>query len=206
MNIHQKITAIVLAAGLSRRMGEQNKLLMPFENEPLLRRIVGMLCNCNLLEVIVVLGYEHEKVETVLSDLNVRCVYNHEYQKGQATSVLCGLSAVISECEGVLIAPADQPFLKESDIGYLIEAYKQRAGKEVVIPVYSGQRGNPIIISKDVRIDVLSDVTKAGCRRYIDSHPEMVKWLNVEQSAFVTDVDTLSDYRTCFANNISKSN
>ena len=192
---HSKVTAVVLAAGLSQRMGDKNKLLLLINNEPMLLRTVSMLCKCNLKEVIVVTGHEHKKVKAVLEGLDVRCVFNADYEQGQATSVQCGLEAVVSPTEGVLICLADQPAVGESEIARLIDAFNQRDDKEIVIPRYQGQRGNPIIISTAIRLRVLNNDEGFGCRHYIDTHPKSVKWIDVDNPAFVTDVDTQTEYR-----------
>lgn len=192
---HSQITAVVLAAGLSRRMGDKNKLLMLIDNEPMLERMVSMLCNCGLQEVIVVTGHDHKKVEVLLEGLAVRCVFNPNYEQGQATSVQCGLEAVANTGGGVMICLADQPSMGESEITSLIDGFNQRADKEIVIPRYLGERGNPIIISSATRLLVLSNREKIGCRRYIDTHPESVKWMEVDNPAFVTDLDTQDEYR-----------
>ncbi len=193
---HNRITAVVLAAGLSKRMGDQNKLLILIDNEPMIRRTVGMLCQCGLQEVVVVLGYEHEKVRQVLEGLNVRYVFNADYEQGQVTSVQCGLDAVTESSEGAMICLADQPALGEPDIANLIEGFYQLTDKDIVIPLYQSQRGNPIIISTAARQRVLNNGENMGCRCYIDSHPESVQWMEVDSPAFITDLDTQIEYRS----------
>lgn len=105
--------------------------------------------------------------EVVLEGLDVRFVFNPNYEQGQATSVQCGLETVTSSCGGVMICLGDQPSIGESETISLIDAFNQRADKEIVIPRYQGQRGNPIIISSATCLHVLNNSENMGCRRYI---------------------------------------
>ncbi len=169
-----KISAIVLAAGESRRMGEINKLQLPIDGVPLLRRSVETLLAAELGEVVVVLGHESANTKALLEGLAVRTVYNDDYESGQMTSVHCGLESLKQACEGVMVALGDQPALTVSDINHLIDAFFSRDGGEVVIPEYQGKRGNPIIISKRSQQEIISGKYNLGCRRFIENNPELV--------------------------------
>ena len=112
----ESISAIVLAAGESRRMGEVNKLQLPIDGIPLLKRSVETLLAAGLGEVVVVLGHERAQTQSILEDLPVRTVFNADYESGQMTSVHCGLGKLNRPCEGVMVALGDQPALSVSDI------------------------------------------------------------------------------------------
>ena len=190
-----KISAIVLAAGESRRMGEINKLQLPIDGVPLLRRSVETLLAAELGEVVVVLGHESANTKALLEGLAVRTVYNDDYESGQMTSVHCGLESLNQACEGVMVALGDQPALTVSDINYLVDAFFSRDGGEVVIPEYQGKRGNPIIISKRSQQEIISGKYNLGCRRFIENNPELVRTVEMPQSSVVIDLDTPMDYR-----------
>jgi len=191
----KKISAIVLAAGESRRMGEINKLQLPVEGMPLLRRSVQTLLAAELGELVVVLGHESANTKALLEGLPVGTVYNSDYQSGQMTSVHCGLGALSQTCEGVMVALGDQPALTVSDINYLVDAFFTRDGGEVVIPEYQGKRGNPIIISSRCQQEIVSGKYNLGCRRFIENNPELVRTVAMSESSVVIDLDTPMDYR-----------
>ena len=190
-----KISVIVLAAGESRRMGEINKLHMPIDGVPLLRRSVETLLAAELGELVVVLGHESAGTQALLEGLPVRTVYNNDYESGQMTSVHCGLGSLGQAFEGVIVALGDQPALTVSDIDHLIDAFFTRDGGDVVIPEYEGNRGNPIIISNRCQQEIVSGKYNFGCRRFIENNPELVRTVKMPGPAVVIDLDTPVDYR-----------
>ena len=185
-----KISVIVLAAGESRRMGEINKLHMPIDGVPLLKRSIGTLLDAELGEIVVVLGYEIADTRALLECLPVDTVYNEDYATGQMTSVHCGLGSLSQPCEGVMVALGDQPALTVSDINLLVDAFFTRDGGEVVIPEYEGKRGNPIIFSDRCRQEIITGKYNLGCRRFIDNNPELVRSVEMLGPSVVIDLDT----------------
>ncbi|MFN3621599.1 MAG: NTP transferase domain-containing protein, partial [Nitrososphaerales archaeon] len=96
------ISVVVLAAGLSTRFGE-NKMLYPIEGEPMVRRVVKTILSSSIDEAVVVVGFEAEKVEAVLKDLNCKLVRNAEYETGgQSSSVRCGVKAIKQDADAVM--------------------------------------------------------------------------------------------------------
>jgi molybdenum cofactor cytidylyltransferase len=192
---NNQVSAIVLAAGESRRMGEINKLQLPIAGMPLLRRSVETLLAAELGELVVVLGHESAEIQTLLEGLPVRTVYNSDYESGQMTSVHCGLGSLSQTCEGVMVALGDQPALAVSDINHLVGAFFKRDGGEVVIPEYQGKRGNPIIISSRCQQEIINGKYNLGCRRFIENNPELVRIVEMPEPSVLIDLDTPMDYR-----------
>ncbi len=190
-----KISAIVLAAGESRRMGDINKLHMPIDGLPLLRRSVETLLAAELGEIVVVLGHDRANTQALLEGLPVSTVFNNDYESGQMTSVHCGLGSLGQTFEGVIVALGDQPALTVSDIDHLIDAFFTRNGGEVVIPMYENKRGNPIIISNRCQQDIVTGKYNFGCRRFIEDNPELVRTVEMPGPSVVIDLDTPMDYR-----------
>ena len=200
------IAAIVLAAGSSQRMGEHNKLHLPIDGVALLRRSLQTLLAANVDEVVVVLGHEQESTRALIDDLPVQIVYNEAHSAGQMTSVHCGLAALENNHDGVIIALGDQPALTVADINFLIDAYRQRSGGEVVVPTFDGQRGNPIIISESCRTDILAGTRNLGCRKFIEKNPELVCKVEMPGPGVLIDLDTPQEYENyCKSQSQSKS-
>ena len=191
---NSNISAIVLAAGESRRMGNINKMALPIDGVPLLRRSVGTLLAANFGELVVVLGHERTDTLALLDGLPVRTVFNEDYQSGQMTSVHCGLGSLIRPSEGVMIALGDQPSLSINDIDHLVEAFFKRDGGEVVIPEFEGKRGNPIVISSRCQQQILTGEYNLGCRRFIEKNPELVRSVDMPGPSVIIDLDTPTDY------------
>lgn len=190
-----KIAAIALAAGESQRMGADNKLHLPIEGEPLLRRSLKTLLASNIDEAVVVLGHDQETTRALVDDLPLRFVYNNAYESGQMTSVHCGLASLKRTYDGVMVALGDQPALAVADINYLINAYLNRSHGEVVVPTFDGERGNPIILSERCRADILAGTRNLGCRKFIEKNPELVCKVEMPGPGVVIDLDTPQEYR-----------
>lgn len=188
------VSAVLLAAGLSQRMGERNKLALDIAGEPLLRRTARTLLGSSLDEVVVVLGHEAGSARSLLTGLPVRVVENPHYREGQMTSVHCGLQALHKDCRGVMICLSDQPLLQSSDIDRLVDAFLNECSKSVLVPTHQGQRGNPIVLDFSHRDAILSGDRNLGCKRLIAKNPELVWPLPMDNNHCVFDLDTPEDY------------
>lgn len=176
-------------------MGKINKLQMPIRGVPLLRRSLETLLASKLGEIVVVLGHDRSHTQALFEDLPVRTAYNDDYQTGQMTSVHCGLASLTQASEGVMVALGDQPALTVRDIDFLIDAFLNRKGGEVMIPVFEGARGNPIIISRQSQQEIISGKYNLGCRRFIENNPALVRTVEMPVGSILIDLDTPIDYR-----------
>ncbi len=183
------ITAILLAAGLSKRFGPANKLLVDIEGEPMVRRIARTLCASQANRVVVVLGYQAEQIAHALSGLELETITNPNYRDGQVSSVRAGVGAVEDDANGFMMCLADQPLLVSADYDDLIEAFQAQPGR-VLVPFAGRKRGNPVILPIALRDDILAGGDNVGCRSFIDSHPELVRRLDVSSPGFRNDFDT----------------
>ena len=191
------ISAIILAAGESRRMGVKNKLLLPISGEVLISNFVKSVCASNVDEVVVVVGHEAEKIEDVLQGQPVRFVENLRYMEGMTSSIQTGIQAASAESEGLLICLADQPFIETSDFNRLIHEFTDLFDSEsslIIVPVFKGQRGNPVLFSRQFR-DIILQHKDEGCRDIVLKHPEYVREVEMGNDNVLQDVDTPEDYK-----------
>lgn len=191
-----RVSAVVLAAGLSRRMGAQNKLLLPVEGKAMIARVLESVLGAGFGEVVVVLGHDAEAVRRALAPLGVRCVYNERFESGQVSSVRAGLAALEQSADAVMICLGDQPLLTTADLRELQDAYARRPSGSILIPTRAGQRGNPVIIDWQSVRDTLERGLNFGCRHFIDENPERVYRWPAPSDHFVRDVDEPADYQT----------
>lgn len=187
------VSAILLAAGESRRMGVVNKLLLPVGGIPLVRHMTQILIASKLEELVVVLGHEAHQIEDSLYGLPVKQVRNERYKEGQMTSVYAGLEALTRKCGGVMVCLSDQPLLTVEDINALIQAFSERSRGEVVIPTYRGKRGNPIVLANNNRRAILSGERNLGCKHLIKNNLEIVTTVEWDSNHVVVDIDTQAD-------------
>ena len=192
------ISAVILAAGESRRMGKQNKLLLPLGGEALLVKLVKSVCASHVGQVLVVVGHEAGKIRRELNNFPLSFVYNPNFSEGMTTSIKFGVKEVSPDSDGFLICLADMPFINTSEINKLINAYVQNRIKEkglIVVPVFRGQRGNPVLFSSEFRNDILEYKKESGCRGVIMNNSESVKEIKMDNDNMLLDVDTLKDYQ-----------
>lgn len=183
-------SAIILAAGLSQRMGDINKLLIPIDGKPMVCRTVEQYINAGIDQIIVVVGHQQERIRTVLKGLKIHIVFNDEFANGQITSIRCGLKALSSEAKTVLIGLSDQPLLTTHDIKHVVDAFLEQSDKSMLVPHYQNVRGNPIVLSAKQALTVDRDGVRLGCRKLIDKHPEKVLCLDVPNNHYSCDLDT----------------
>ena len=190
------ISAIILAAGESRRMGVQNKLLLQIDSEVLIRKFVKSVSNSLVDAVLVVVGFEAEKIKAVLHDQAVKFVENPSYEEGMTTSIQSGVKASSNESTGLMICLADMPFAETSDLNLLIQAYNDYRSTEsslIIVPVFQGKRGNPVLFSEVFREKILTHKGE-GCREIVRQFPHYVKEVSMENDNLLRDIDTPEDY------------
>jgi molybdenum cofactor cytidylyltransferase len=191
------ISAVILAAGESRRMGSQNKLLLQIGSEVLIRKFVKSVCESAADAVLVVLGHEAEKIKAVLQDQALRFVKNTCYEKGMTTSIQSGVNAASLESVGLMICLADLPFAETSDFNRLIQAFtdfRRTESSLIIVPVFQGQRGNPVLFSAEFRDKLLAHNGK-GCKGIVSKYPQSVREVSMENDNLLRDIDTPEDYK-----------
>jgi len=190
------VSAILLAAGESRRMGMTNKLEIPVAGTPLLRRSAKTLLASRLREIVVVLGHAAGVARRLLQDLPLTLVENPHYREGQMSSVYRGLDTLAAAADGVMVCLADQPLLTPMDIDLLIDAFDRQRDSAILVPTWQGQRGNPVILAWNQRATILQGQRNLGCKRLIERNPELVTTFAMPNDHIVSDLDTPGDYAT----------
>ncbi|KPK43171.1 MAG: hypothetical protein AMJ65_06585 [Phycisphaerae bacterium SG8_4] len=187
------ICAVVLAAGLSRRMGTQ-KLLLPFAGKTVVAHIVDQIIASTVDDVHVVVGHEGGQVSRELSDRPVSVVTNPDYKSGMLSSVRCGLTALGQQCRAVLVVLGDQPSITSKLIDQMLESFTTTE-KQILVPFYNGRRGHPVLFSAGYRDEILTHYDDVGLRGLLHAHPDEVFELRVPSSAVLLDMDCPEDYR-----------
>lgn len=185
------IAAIVLAAGLSSRMG-QPKLLLDLGGQPLVRRTVERVLKGGVQDLVVVLGREADQIREALAGLPVRFCVNADPGAGQAGSIKAGVGALQRGTTGALIALGDQPTLPIQVIPRLIEIF-QKTGILIVAPVYRGTQGNPVLFGSAIFPGLLRLEGDQGAKPLIDREAAQVIQVPFDLP-MPPDVDTDADY------------
>ena len=194
------ITALVLAAGMSTRLGH-NKLLLFFKGKPLIGHAVDTLLASSIDEIIVILGHEADLVRAAIGEKRVSFLENRDYQEGLGSSIRTGFAAIPLATGGIMIYLADQPLLEPEEVNLLIHAFGEAAktNKSIVVPLFRGLRGNPVIVNSFYRASILAIAGETGCRRVIKENPDQVLTIEMETDHVVRDIDTMEQYERLVA-------
>lgn len=187
------ISAILLAAGQSKRMGEL-KQLMPFGQSTIVEQAVDNLLGSAVNEVIVVVGYKAEDVIKAIAAKPIKLAINPDYEQGMSTSIIAGLNLVHGRVQGVMLVLGDQPLVNSQTINSLIEEFYNH-DKGIAVPTYQGKRGHPIIFAIKYKEQLLKLKGDMGGRQIIKDHPDDILEVAVNSESIVADFDTTDDYQ-----------
>ena len=192
------VAAIVLAAGESKRMGTENKLLLPYKSRPVLVHVVEALVHSQAASVYVVVGHEQDRIREVVSEFPVEIIENLYYEEGMGTSIRVGVQEAIEDVEGYMICLSDLPLITPDEYSHLAQmflSYYAHNQNAILVPRYQGQRGNPVVLSVNYRAAMLAQQGVMGCRGIVKQHPEHVMSVEMDTDHIVYDIDTPEAYQ-----------
>lgn len=184
------VAAIVLAAGQSRRMGPQNKLLAEIDGLPMVRRTLEAVSAADVSSVTVVLGHEADEVRLALKGLDLEFIENHEYAGGLSTSLKRGLSVVPPNIDAALICLGDMPRISPEQIDKLISAFAPSEDHFICVPTFGGKRGNPVLLGRRFFAEIQDISGDVGARYLIGAYPDLVHEVEMSDDAVLVDIDT----------------
>ena len=187
------IGAVVLAAGLSQRMGRP-KMILPWGDTTVITRVVSVLLTAKVDDVVVVTGGARDEVEVALQGLPVQTLFNPDYANGEMVfSLKVGLASIPDDIEATLIALGDQPQIEESVVQQVIAGYKQTKSS-VVVPSYQMRRGHPWLVDKSHWDEIRSMHSPQSLRDFLNRHANEIHYVNVDNDSILQDLDTPEDY------------
>ncbi len=187
------ISAILLAAGESRRMLEFKQLLS-FEGKTFVQCCADNLLASGIGELIVVTGHRQEDVRLSLKDRQVRFAHNPDYLTGMSSSIKRGIQSISKDAEAVLIALSDQPQIGSEIILHLLDAFR-RQRPLIIVPTYNGRNGHPVILDIRLKEEVLSIDPDQGLRQVVHAHANEVVKIEAAGEEVIFDFDLPEDYR-----------
>lgn len=193
--VQRTVGAIVLAAGMARRMG-QSKVLLPWtENRTILEHIIHQLMLARVEPITIVAGNQAAEVRAAAERAGVTTIFNEAYESGEMlSSVKAGLRAMPEHVAAALIVLGDQPRIQPRIVEQVLMAYAEGRG-EIVAPSYQMRRGHPILIDRRYWAEILALPDGGAPRDVINRYPERVAYVTVDSDSVLRDVDTPEDYR-----------
>ena len=200
-----KLGAIILAAGLSKRMGKP-KLFLPYLNKPLIRYPVLLAVDQKFAPIIVVGGKFMPQLQFELKEYveQISIISNPAYEMGMSSSLKTGIRALNEEVDAVFIFLGDQPFVSAEIIERLTKVYKENLanGVKIVRPRYAKQPGHPILFDKSLFSQFEALTGDEGGKRIIKSNENHLIYVDIENSKLNLDIDTPQEYEALINQNI----
>ena len=214
MAITTPITAIVLAAGLSRRMGNENKLLLPFGQSTMLTTTLANILSAKIGETLVVVGHEAQNVQAILvaelpkhplsifviqeeTASKMTILTNNYYEKGMTTTIQTGVETAAADSVGYMICLSDMPFITPEEYAFLANQFlkiHEMDKQAIVQPIFKGKRGNPTVFSSFYRKHILELTYTEGCKPIVQAHTTHVYLVEMPTDAVLRDIDFKEDY------------
>ena len=186
-------SAVLLAAGESKRMGEFKQLL-PFNGKTFVACCVDNLLASRASEVVVVTGHREREVRDAVSARPVRFAHNDDYRSGMSSSIKRGVEALSPDARVLIVALVDQPQIGPGIINQVIEAY-EKTRPLIVLPTYDGRNGHPIAIDLSLKEQILAMNSDLGLRQVVHANAAAVARIKVASEAVLIDCDLPEDYR-----------
>lgn len=189
----ENFCAVILAAGMSRRMG-QPKLILPWGQGTVITQIVSVLVAAGVTKIIVVTGAYKDLLEKVLQGYPVELVWNARYAEDQMLlSLQTGLSRAPSEAQAAFVVIGDQPQIQKEVFLKLMSAYSQnRPG--LVVPSYQMRRGHPWLVDRSLWPDLLNQTAETRLRDWLNQNSARIRYIEVDSESILRDLDTPEDY------------
>ena len=184
---------IMLAAGLSRRMGGPNKLLQLYSGVPLLAHALRVGEEIEFADRVAVTGRDCAETEALAVSFGFRCVFNPRFAEGLGTSIAAGSRAMLPEAEGAFIALGDMPNIGPDVYRALAGTFTQRA---IVVPLHNGARGHPVLFCKSYIAQLSALSGDEGARSIVRRHARSIAEVETANPGVLHDVDTREDF-TC---------
>ncbi|MFN2513427.1 MAG: NTP transferase domain-containing protein [Pyrinomonadaceae bacterium] len=187
-----EVSAILLAAGRSQRMGAF-KPLLPFGETTVIRSCIQNLRQAGVENIVVVLGHRAEELQQNLIDLRLRFALNPDARSEMSASIACGFRELPPEARAALIALTDHPAVSPDVIEAIMSEWT--SGERLVVPEFRGRGGHPILVDLCFREELLNLDSRGGLRSFLKAHQEAVRRLPVNCPFIARDMDTWDDYR-----------
>ncbi len=192
MKSDDKIAALILAGGLSSRMGAF-KPLLTMRGRLMIEQVISLLREAGIFDLLVVVGYQAEKIIPLLKNQGVRWLINEHYDQGMLSSVQVGVRNLTEDCQAFFLIPVDMPLVNPATLKNLVAAYRE-AKMDVYHPCYGQRRGHPPLIAATLIPSILAFAEPGGLRTLLSRYRATSLDVPCDDPGILIDLDTMEDY------------
>tara|TARA_Y100000741_G_C18226123_1_gene547886 strand:+ start:103 stop:672 length:570 start_codon:yes stop_codon:yes gene_type:complete len=187
------ISAILLAAGQSKRMNGENKLTKKINGVPLINLSILNILESSIEELIIVTGYQNEILESIINkDNKIKIFFNNHYKSGMASSIKVGVSNLSKKSKAFFICLGDMPYVNRKIYEQLI---KHANDKEIIIPTYNAKQGNPVLFSIKMKNKIMNVEGDLGAKELLKKYKDKVFNLPIDDSSILTNLNTIDSFK-----------
>ena len=188
------ISAVILAAGESKRMG-QPKMLLPWGDRTVIEHVVTTFLKAGIEDVVVVTGGAHEQVARAVEQYPVRKIHNPNYATGEMlSSIQCGIREMREQAQAALIGLGDQPQVQQKSVRAIYDTYESTA-YTLIVPSFQRKRGHPWLVARPLWDELLALHPRQTPRDFLNDHSDEIQYVNLDTPTILADLDTPEDYR-----------
>ena len=200
-----KVSSIILAAGMSKRMQIGNKLLLKVKNKTILERTLDNIVSNKFANISVVLGHQSILINDLLKNYKVNIYYNNRYKEGISSSIVKGVTKIEKTSDGIMICLGDMPEISKNIYNKILNVF-QKTYKNglplIVIPIHNKVQGNPILFSKYFFNDLKKLEGDIGAKKLILKNKKYIKKINISIKSILNDVDNVESYNNYLKNEL----
>ena len=186
------ISAILLAAGQSKRMDGENKLTKEIQGIPLIKHSVKNILASSIDELIVVLGHQKETIEKLINkNEKIKFVFNKDFESGIASSIKTGLNNLSEKTEAFFICLGDMPMINPNIYNQLIKSINKR---EIIVPTYKGQQGNPVLFAMSMKEKIINISGDVGAKKILELNKDKILNLEINDQCITKDFNTQDSF------------
>ena len=188
------ISAILLAAGQSKRMNGENKLTREIQGVPLIKLSVKNILASSVNELLIVLGHQKEIIEKLIDkNEKIKFVFNKDFESGMASSIKTGLNHLSKNTEAFFICLGDMPMVNHNTYNQLI---KSKDNKEIIAPTYEGQQGNPVLFDKSMKKKIMIITGDVGAKKILELNKDKILNLEMNNESITIDFNTKDNFNS----------
>ena len=188
------ISAILLAAGQSKRMFNENKLTKKINGIPLIKHSVENILSSDINELIVVLGYQKKIIQNIFrKNSKIKFVVNENFAHGISTSIKIGLEHLSDKSDAFFICLGDMPLINKKIYNHLIKSRKEN---HIVVPTYKNNQANPVLFSKFMKTSVMSVTGDFGAKKILNQNKNKILNIKIDDISITKDFNTKDDFNS----------